>query len=289
MLPFVTIRRRDSSLIDSPSGARSSAAITSKRGSVVPNSSRRRRRRARSISFVAASRRSHSRRCVRDGSCHHTTSAPATVSVRPVTAACAGSHSQATADATSSGRTNRPIGLSRRRARLAASPSRPVDATIPSTARSSRGDLGVARAHGVDGHAGRGELERQRAREPDERVLACAIGRDVGVAALAGGATRCSRSGPMPRSVIPGAKRAAEQERAGRVGLEHPPPEREVGARERRRLGGAGVVHEQIHGAGTRGEPLDRRPRRSRRRRPWRRRRAPLRAVRAGRRRARRA
>ena len=36
-LPPVTIMRCDSSLIFSPSGARSSCAIRSKRGSVVPN------------------------------------------------------------------------------------------------------------------------------------------------------------------------------------------------------------------------------------------------------------
>ena len=60
-LPPVTISRRESSFIFRPSRWRSSCAIRSKRGSVVPNSSRSPERTRRSISWVQVSSRSQMR------------------------------------------------------------------------------------------------------------------------------------------------------------------------------------------------------------------------------------
>ena len=42
--------------------------------------------------------------------------------------------------------------------------------------------IGIARADRVDGDAARAGLDRERAREADERVLGRAIGRDIGIA-----------------------------------------------------------------------------------------------------------
>ena len=60
-LPPVTMSRRESSFILSPPRWRSSCAMRSKRGSVVPNSSRSPERTRRSMSWVQVSRRSQMR------------------------------------------------------------------------------------------------------------------------------------------------------------------------------------------------------------------------------------
>ncbi len=55
---------------------------------------------------------------------------------------------------------------------------------------------------------------------------------------------------PSPRSAIATANERGEQERARRVDVEHPLPEREIRPRERSRLGRAGVVDEQVDAPG---------------------------------------
>ena len=60
-LPLETIKKRDSSVMVMPAGLRSSAAMTSNFGSVVPNATRRRSRSSASMAREARSSRSHRR------------------------------------------------------------------------------------------------------------------------------------------------------------------------------------------------------------------------------------
>ena len=186
-----------------PSGALSSCAIRSKRGSVTSKRSRRRRRTSPSIRVVQVRSRSHRRSSSRWSSgistalvsasrgigvvAHRQISPPATAMACPVTERAPSPHSQSTASATLRGSISRPCGLCFTSSASASSRVRPVFAHDAIEALGDEIGVGKARADGIDGDAGLGRLERQRAHEADDRVLGGAIGAHIGIALQARG------------------------------------------------------------------------------------------------------
>ncbi len=257
----------ESSLIFRPSGARWSAAITSKRGSVVSSGAQPLAQLALDGAARRARRRSQRRRRrlgggglgVRSESSRAHASPPETEIAWPVTEAAASEQSQRTAAATSSGSMKRPWGLA---ARSGASASARRAAGL----RHDRLDRAlqhrrqhVAGADGVDGDAGLRGLERERAGQADDAVLGGAVAGDVGVALEAGG--RGDGDEPAPAGVehrreggLPGREDAAEVE------LDHGGEVLGAGLQERAARGAAGVGDDDLRA----------RPTRRRRRRTWR-------------------
>ena len=136
-------------------------------------------------------------------------------------------------------------GLCRTSSASASSRLRPVFATMRSRLSADEIGVGEARTDGVDGDAGRGGLERERAHEPDDGVLRGAIGADIRIPLQArrrgdGDDAPEAALGHRPEHRLRGVDHPQE------IHVEHAPEELRVRLRERRRLRRPGVGDQEV-------------------------------------------
>ena len=160
-------------------------------------------------------------------------------------APASGWHRNATACATSSGRTSLPAGLLDANAARASAGERPVVAAMLAVARTTKSVSVKPGADGVHGDAVPDRFQRQRTGDADQRMLRRDIGSGVGVAPQPRGAGDVD---DPPEATRPHLRqhRLTGRYRGEHVQLEHSPEVVGLVFRERYRQRATGIVHQDV-------------------------------------------